>query len=284
MLTLVGTFIDARWRQNPQRCPLESCVQPHILSKWIGSFSSSAPCHWSWVVSGWTVLTSFYSASRSERRQWRIWSRTTEGQLQRAVGLWCCYLPKQSSLLVNAAPNIHTYTHTHKHQSPLQSLYSPCERLVCQMKRARASGRGQIGHTEQLWKERGLWHNKLPSEGGRGQALVKEEGRRLQVGGSVNVLYWGNKRFLFVCVCLCKCVCQHGVLYNACGVEAHIQRGVHLCNGEQVCVVHEPSHQVVLFEIELQDGVFDSCKHKADVLSVCSTCEVRVDDLVAVWV
>lgn len=44
------------------------------------------------------------------------------------------------------------------------------------------------------------------------------------------------------------------------------------------------SHQVVLFEVELQDGVFDSCKDEADVLRVGGTREVGVDDLVTVWV
>lgn len=50
-----------------------------------------------------------------------------------------------------------------------------------------------------------------------------------------------------------------------------------------VCVV-APSHQVVLFEVELQDGVFDGGEHEADVLRVCGAGEVRVDDLVHVGV
>ncbi|MEQ2194182.1 hypothetical protein XENOCAPTIV_024948 [Xenoophorus captivus] len=37
-------------------------------------------------------------------------------------------------------------------------------------------------------------------------------------------------------------------------------------------------------QVELQDGVFDGRKHKADVLSVRGTGKVRVDDLVTVWV
>ncbi len=44
------------------------------------------------------------------------------------------------------------------------------------------------------------------------------------------------------------------------------------------------SHQVVFFEVELQDGVFDSCKDEADVLCVGGACEMGVDDLVTVWV
>lgn len=44
------------------------------------------------------------------------------------------------------------------------------------------------------------------------------------------------------------------------------------------------SNQVVFFEIELQDGVFDGCKDKSDVLCVSSTCKMGVDDLVTVWV
>lgn len=44
------------------------------------------------------------------------------------------------------------------------------------------------------------------------------------------------------------------------------------------------SNQVVFFEIELQDGVFDGREDKADVLRVGGTCEMGVDDLVTVWV
>ena len=44
------------------------------------------------------------------------------------------------------------------------------------------------------------------------------------------------------------------------------------------------SHQVVLFEVELQDGVFDSGKDEADILRVSGACEMGVDDLVTVWV
>ncbi len=34
----------------------------------------------------------------------------------------------------------------------------------------------------------------------------------------------------------------------------------------------------------LQDGVLDRCEDEADVLCVCGAGEVRVDDLVAIWV
>lgn len=44
------------------------------------------------------------------------------------------------------------------------------------------------------------------------------------------------------------------------------------------------SHQVIFFKVELQDGVFDSCKDEADVLRVSGACEMGVDDLVTVWV
>lgn len=44
------------------------------------------------------------------------------------------------------------------------------------------------------------------------------------------------------------------------------------------------SHQVVLLQVELQDGVFDGGENKADVLCVRGAGEVRVDDLVAVRV
>lgn len=43
-------------------------------------------------------------------------------------------------------------------------------------------------------------------------------------------------------------------------------------------------HQVVLLQVQLQDGIFDGGKDKADVFCVCGAGEVRVDDLVAVWI
>lgn len=43
-------------------------------------------------------------------------------------------------------------------------------------------------------------------------------------------------------------------------------------------------HQVVLLQIELQDGVFDGGEDEADVLRVGGAGEVGVDDLVAVRV
>ena len=43
-------------------------------------------------------------------------------------------------------------------------------------------------------------------------------------------------------------------------------------------------HQVVLLQVELQNGVFDGSKDKSDVLCVGGTGEVRVDDLIAVWI
>lgn len=45
-----------------------------------------------------------------------------------------------------------------------------------------------------------------------------------------------------------------------------------------------PLHEVELPEVELQDGVFDSSKHEADVLRVRRTREVRVDDFLFVWI
>lgn len=44
------------------------------------------------------------------------------------------------------------------------------------------------------------------------------------------------------------------------------------------------SHQVVLFEVQLQDGVFDGGEDEADILGVRGAGEVRVDDLVTVRV
>lgn len=44
------------------------------------------------------------------------------------------------------------------------------------------------------------------------------------------------------------------------------------------------SHQVVLLQVELQDGVFDGSEDEADVLGVRGAGEVGVDDLVAIRV
>lgn len=44
------------------------------------------------------------------------------------------------------------------------------------------------------------------------------------------------------------------------------------------------SHEVVLFEVQLQDGVFDGCEDEANVLRVGGAGKMGVDDLVAVWV
>lgn len=43
-------------------------------------------------------------------------------------------------------------------------------------------------------------------------------------------------------------------------------------------------HQVVLLQIELQDGVFDGGEDEADVLRVGGAGEMGVNDLIAVWV
>lgn len=44
------------------------------------------------------------------------------------------------------------------------------------------------------------------------------------------------------------------------------------------------SHQVVLLQVQLQDGVLDGCKDEADVLGICGAREVGVDDFVTVGV
>lgn len=43
-------------------------------------------------------------------------------------------------------------------------------------------------------------------------------------------------------------------------------------------------NQVELFEVESEDGVFNSCEDQADVLCVGGTREVRVDGFVFVFV
>lgn len=74
-----------------------------------------------------------------------------------------------------------------------------------------------------------------------------------------------------------------------------VEAGSALCLGLQVSFLlplplshllfpFSSSHQVVLFEVELQDGVFDGCKDEADVLCVSGACEMGVDDFITVWV
>lgn len=42
--------------------------------------------------------------------------------------------------------------------------------------------------------------------------------------------------------------------------------------------------QIVLLQVQLEDGVLDSSKDKADVLGICGACEVGVDNFVTVWI
>lgn len=50
------------------------------------------------------------------------------------------------------------------------------------------------------------------------------------------------------------------------------------------CIVEGPSHQVVLLQVQLQDGILHCRKHKPDVLCICCTCEMGIDDLIRVRV
>ena len=78
--------------------------------------------------------------------------------------------------------------------------------------------------------------------------------------------------FFFSWIFLFSCVCIY--IYD---VSFHRFASVSVCRCSAL-------HQVVLLQVELQDGVFDGGKDEADVLCVGGTGEVRVDDLVAVWV
>lgn len=44
------------------------------------------------------------------------------------------------------------------------------------------------------------------------------------------------------------------------------------------------SNQVVLLQVELEDGVLDSCKDETDVFCVCGTCEMGIDDFITVGI
>lgn len=70
MLTLVGTFIDARWRQNPQ--PRPPCVRCATSLPVRVALSREARCRS-------LVLPSFHTHRSSERTWRRLWSHTAEG-------------------------------------------------------------------------------------------------------------------------------------------------------------------------------------------------------------
>lgn len=79
------------------------------------------------------------------------------------------------------------------------------------------------------------------------------------------------------------CVCGGGVGGGGMGWGSGC-RSLDCSLSHSLSLSISPSHQVVLLEVELQDGVFDRCKDKADVLRVGGACEMGVDDLVTVWV
>lgn len=86
------------------------------------------------------------------------------------------------------------------------------------------------------------------------------------------VLVWKSMK-----QCLTPCVfLEVDSAYNGC-VRLRVSLSLSLS-------ISLSSHQVVFFEVELQDGVFDSCKHEADILRVGGACEMGVDNLVTVWV
>lgn len=127
---LVGTFINARCRQNPRPCLLVFGAQPHFLSESLCPKTNDA----SWLVSGGTLIIS--EAQRGHDGQTHVMPlRVNSGEPE---GVWCRYSPKQVKMQVNAAHTTYTHTkhthtppthapaHTNTHQSTLQSLYSPC--------------------------------------------------------------------------------------------------------------------------------------------------------------
>lgn len=115
-------------------------------------------------------------------------------------------------------PPIHKHTHTH--------TKIPSSHCIARVKGlcARASSRGQIHTHTHRAALGGLKTNTASCREEEEEALVKEEGQRLQVGGSVGSLYWekeeekktqnGSAGGGIVCVhactsaAVCVCVCE----------------------------------------------------------------------------
>ena len=87
-----------------------------------------------------------------------------------------------------------------------------------------------------------------------------------------SALYIDFSLDIYIHIYICQCVC----LLCACALCAVRSPGV--------LPSSPPSDQVVLLQVQLQDGVLDGGEHEADVLGVCGAGEVGVDDLVAVGV
>lgn len=119
-------------------------------------------------------------------------------------------------------PPIHKHTHTRTHTKIPSSHCIARVKGLC----ARASSRGQIHTHTHRAALGGLKTNTASCREEEEEALVKEEGQRLQVGGSVGSLYWekgGEKKTNkkngsvgggIVCVhastsaAVCVCVCE----------------------------------------------------------------------------
>lgn len=83
--------------------------------------------------------------------------------------------------------------------------------------------------------------------------------------------------FFFFKVCACVCMYAWSIFSQIASVS--------VCRGPEVgSPARAALHQVVLLQVELQDGVLDGGEDETDVLCVGGTGEVRVDDLIAVRV
>ena len=209
---------------------------PHILYDSLCSVCPSASSHWSSGV--FRRCSVRFIPRRQELRKEMtedlISNRQPHRQLRRAKEVRCRWSPKHSSLPVNAAPNTNAHTDAHTPKSPsvtVQPVWKVC--VPDEMWQSRQPG-PQLTHGAALRGARILTQQAAKWRR-RGWAMVKEQGRHLQMGGSVNVLHWGRKgRVLYVCVCVWVCVFVWvGMVCCLMRVElsAHSGRGVHLCNG-----------------------------------------------------
>lgn len=224
-LTLVGTFIDARWRQNPQSRPLVSGVWNHTL----------AESHWSifWSSDGVGI---YGTQLIPHRRRQRICSHTAESKLLKARGfdatihpntdplksmmppidtqktppvtvqpVWKVCVPHKMCQSQQPGPNLHTQTHAHTHRAALGGLKTDTS---CREKEEEAL----VKEERSVCRWEDLWIH-----------CTRKEKKK-----SATVL---SGRGVCVCVCMCAhaclrlCVSWSDVLCNACGVDSTFPKG-----------------------------------------------------------
>lgn len=154
-------------------------------------------------------------------------------------------------------PPIHKHTHARTHTKIPSSHCIARVKGLC----ARASSRGQIHTHTHRAALGGLKTNTASCREEEEEALVKEEGQRLQVGGSVGSLYWEKggekkqtKKTVLLGEGLCACMRAHlrlcvfvyvswsDVLCNACGADGTFPKRCAFVQWGRRCASHLSPH------------------------------------------